>query len=210
MRPEASTTTPLPRRLLPGIRVDGCSRPRVVWMYATLCKRCLTSSTEQSMVGRYLAFTLSGLQMIAEEVGDPAARVREGPRVEGDGGAAALVRLVAISHLRQVGARRVALSSDRRGRHGPARAGVARRGGAGVRLVRIPGRPRSPALRGRHRRGAGGGRPARDPARPRPTGEPVHRARGVPPGVDSFGHDTRRVSSTTSRGMKAAVAITVT
>src|SRR6266851_5667417 len=105
MRPEASTTTPLPRRSLPRIRVDGCSRPTVVWMYTTLCKRCLTSSTELSMVGRYLAFTLSGLQMIAEEVGDPAARVREGPRVEGDGGAAALVRLVAISHLRQVGAR---------------------------------------------------------------------------------------------------------
>src|SRR3989441_11941130 len=105
MRPEASTTTPLPRRSLPRIRVDGCSRPTVVWMYTTLCKRCLTSSTELSMVGRYLAFTLSGPQMIAEEVGDPAARVREGPRVEADGGAAALVRLVAISHLRQVGAR---------------------------------------------------------------------------------------------------------
>jgi len=40
---------------------------------------------------------------------------------------------------------------------GPARAGVARRGGAGGRLVRVPGRPRPPALRGRHRRGAGGG-----------------------------------------------------
>jgi len=63
-------------------------------------------------------------------------------------------------------------------------AGVGRRGGAGGRLVRVPGRPRPPALHGRHRRGAGRGRPAGNPARPRPTGEPVHRARGVPPGVD--------------------------
>jgi len=39
-------------------------------------------------------------------------------------------------------------------------------------------------LRGRHRRGAGGGRPASDLACRRPAGEPVQRARGVPPGVD--------------------------
>src|SRR5438552_8907783 len=74
-------------------------------MYTTLCRRCLTSSTELSMVGRYLTCTLSDLQMIAEELGDPAARVRKGPRVERDRGSAALVGLVAIGHLRQVGAR---------------------------------------------------------------------------------------------------------
>jgi hypothetical protein len=35
---------------------------------------------------------------------------------------------------------------DRRSRHGSARAGVWRRGGAGGRLVRVPGRPRPPAV----------------------------------------------------------------
>src|SRR4030095_6625805 len=99
MRPEVSTTTPLPRRSLPRIRVDGWSRPTVVWMYTTLCRRCFTSSTELSMTG------LSDLQMIAEELRDPAARVRECAGVEGDGGAAALVRLVAVGHLGQIGAR---------------------------------------------------------------------------------------------------------
>src|SRR3989475_13272971 len=103
MRPEASTTTPLPSRSLPRIRVEGCSRPTVVWMYTTLCRRCLTSSTELSMAGAI--GPSSDLQMIAEELRDPAARVRERSRVEGDGGAAALVRLVAIAHRRQIGAR---------------------------------------------------------------------------------------------------------
>src|SRR5262244_874164 len=99
MRPEVSTTTPLPRRSLPRIRVDGCSRPTVVWMYTTLCRRCLTSSTELSMAA------LSDLQMIAEEFRDPAARVRKRAGVEGDGSAATVVRLVAIGHLGQIGAR---------------------------------------------------------------------------------------------------------
>src|SRR5437879_13650844 len=74
-------------------------------MYTTLCRRCLTSSTELSMVGCYLTCTLSDLQMIAGELGDPAARVRKGPRVERDRGSAALVGLVAIGYLRQAGAR---------------------------------------------------------------------------------------------------------
>src|SRR5262245_6799593 len=99
MRPDGSTTTPLPRRSLPRIRVDGCSLPTVVWMYTTLCKRCLTSSTELSMTG------LSDLQMIAEEFRDPMSRVGERVGVEGDSGSAAPVRLVAIAHLGQIRAR---------------------------------------------------------------------------------------------------------
>src|SRR5262249_55569752 len=94
MKPEASTTTPLPSRSLPRIFVDGCSRETVVWMYTTLCRRCRTSSTDVS--------TLLALQMIAEEIGDPAARVGERARVEGDGGAAALVRLVVVGDFRQI------------------------------------------------------------------------------------------------------------
>src|SRR4029453_4400912 len=99
MRPEVSTTTPLPNRSLPRIRVDGCSLPTVVWMYTTLCRRCLTSSTELSMTA------LSDLQIIAEEFRDPAARVRKRAGVEGDAGAAAVVGLVAVGHLGQIGAR---------------------------------------------------------------------------------------------------------
>src|SRR5512138_3693007 len=99
MRPDASTTTPLPRRSLPRIRVDGWSLPTVVWMYTTLCRRCLTSSTELSMAG------LSNLQMIAEEFRDPVSRVGERAGIEGDGSAAAPVRLVAIANLGQIRAR---------------------------------------------------------------------------------------------------------
>src|SRR5262245_1028194 len=67
-------------------------------MYTTLCRRCLTSSTELSMTA------LSDLQMIAEEFRDPAARVSTRHGVESDGSAAAFVRLVAVGHLGQVGA----------------------------------------------------------------------------------------------------------
>src|SRR5215470_14151835 len=67
-------------------------------MYTTLCRRCLTSSTELSMTA------LPGLQMIAEEFRDPAASVSKRAGVEGDGGAAAVVRLVAVGHLGQIGA----------------------------------------------------------------------------------------------------------
>src|SRR5215510_2159688 len=99
MRPDASTTTPLPRRSLPRIRVDGCSLPTVVWMYTTLCRRCLTSSTEVSMEG------LSDLQMIAEEFRDPVSGVGKRAGIEGDRGATAAVRLVVIAHLGQIRAR---------------------------------------------------------------------------------------------------------
>src|SRR5215831_13077312 len=99
MRPEGSTTTPLPSRSLPRIFVDGWSRETVVWMYTTLCKRCRTSSTDASMIG-LLTLQLT-LQMIAEEIGDPAPRVGERAGVEGDSGAAALVRLVVIGDVGQ-------------------------------------------------------------------------------------------------------------
>src|SRR5262249_12127887 len=99
MRPDASTTTPLPRRSLPRIRVDGCSLPTVVWMYTTLCRRCLTSSTEVSMEG------LSDLQMIAEEFRNPVSGVGKRAGIEGDRGATAAVRLVVIAHLGQIRAR---------------------------------------------------------------------------------------------------------
>src|SRR2546423_6294825 len=100
MRPELSTITPLPNRSSPRWRVDGCSRDTLVWMCATLRERCLTSSTEASM-GR----GLSGFQMIAEELGDPAPRIDERRRIERDGGAAAFVRLVAVGDVGQIGAR---------------------------------------------------------------------------------------------------------
>src|SRR5262245_34009294 len=99
MRPEVSTTTPLPRRSLLRIRVDGCSRPTAVWMYTTLCRGCLTSSSELYMPA------LAHLQVVAEEFRDPVARVRKRAGVEGDGGTAAVVRLVAVGHLGQIGAR---------------------------------------------------------------------------------------------------------
>src|SRR5882724_3638485 len=98
MRPEASTTTPLPRRSLPRMRVDGCSRPTVVWMYTTLCRRCLTSSTELSMAGAI------GPSDDSRRTPRPGgARPRTLPRRR-RGGAAAPVRLVPITHLRQIGA----------------------------------------------------------------------------------------------------------
>src|SRR5256885_1726141 len=100
MRPEASTITPVPRRSSPRMRVDGCSRETFVWMCTTLRNRCLTSSTEASM-GR----GLPGFQMIAEELGDPTAGVGEGGWVERDGRAAALVRLVAVGDVGQIGPR---------------------------------------------------------------------------------------------------------
>src|SRR5262244_1198209 len=95
MRPEGSTTTPLPSRSLPRIFVDGWSRETVVWMYTTLCRRWRTSSTDVSMT------RLLTLQMIAEEIGDPAPRVGKRAGVEGDGGATALVRLVVIRDVGQ-------------------------------------------------------------------------------------------------------------
>src|SRR6266850_3799559 len=100
MRPAASTMTPVPRRSSPRCRVDGCSRETLVWMCTMLRERCLTSSTEAS-----IDRGLPGFQMIAEELGDSAARVGEGGPVERDGRAAALVRLVAIGDVGQIGPR---------------------------------------------------------------------------------------------------------
>jgi superfamily II DNA or RNA helicase len=71
------------------------------------------------------------------------------------------------------------LPGDRRRRRRHEGPGHARRGGAGNRLVHLPGRPRAPALRDDDRRGARGGRRARDQDQVRSGGEPIHRPRGV-------------------------------
>src|SRR5229473_1265146 len=70
-------------------------------------------------------------------------------------------------------------AADRRRGRRHERTGGARRGGAGHRLVHLPGSPRAPALRDADRRGAGGGGRARDQDHARSGGEPVHRPRGV-------------------------------
>src|SRR3989454_275939 len=92
------TSRPLPERSPPRIWVEGCSRATTAWMWTTGSSRCLTSSIEASMGDR-----LVPLQMIAEEVLDTALRVHEGGRVEADGRPAALVRLVSVADVGQVG-----------------------------------------------------------------------------------------------------------
>src|SRR5262245_52854150 len=93
MRPP-STTTPLPIRSSPRMRVEGCPLGTVAWMLTIVGSSSLTNSGETSM-----ASGSARSQVATEERLDTLMGIGVGAGIVADGGTAAATRLVAVLHV---------------------------------------------------------------------------------------------------------------
>src|SRR5262245_38352320 len=102
MTPARSMITPLPMRSVPRMRAEGWARGTVARICTIEGNSSLTKSTATSTTGLPAGL---GAKMTSEELGHAPTGVGERGRVVGDGGATALVRLVAVGHVGQERAR---------------------------------------------------------------------------------------------------------